>query len=168
MIKVSFRSVNATDDVCRILEDALTNQTEIEKWLTDQIQTIEFDCMDFPHDLEAFYDCYFSSSHEVRDAYHIFCLLKQGLANVKQVHFSVSIVDDQLKHIREIMLCPYCEQGDIRKVMVKRSKEIIYICDECDTVWNSHESISNSTGIGFGLYADQRGFKPLWTELEIR
>lgn len=102
MIKVSFRSANAADDVCAILEISLTNQVEIEQWLMDQIQTIKFDSLDFPHDLDAFYDCYFNSGQEERDAYKIYHLLKRSLADMKQVLFSVSIVDNQMNQISEI------------------------------------------------------------------
>lgn len=102
MIKVSFRSTNAVDDVCDILEISLTNQMEIENWLMKQVQTIKFDCMDFPHDLDAFYDCYFKSEQEENDAYKIYHLLERSLANIKQVLFSVYIVDNQMKQISEI------------------------------------------------------------------
>lgn len=102
MIKVSFRSANAADDVCAILKSSFTNQTEIEQWLMDQIQTIKFDSMDFPHDLDAFYDCYFNSGQEERDARKIYHLLKRGLADMKQVVFSVYLVDNQMNQISEI------------------------------------------------------------------
>ena len=97
MVKVSFRSANAIDDVCDILEMALTNQTEIAV-----VQTIKFDSMDFPHDLDAFYDCYFSSGQEENDACKIYHLLAHSLADIKQVLFSVSIVDNQMHQISEI------------------------------------------------------------------
>lgn len=102
MIKVSFRSTNATDDVCDILEMSLTNQMEIEQWLMEQVQTIKFDSMDFPHDLDAFYDCYFDSGREENDAYKIYHLLEHSLADIKQVLFSVYIVDNRMNQISEI------------------------------------------------------------------
>lgn len=98
MIKVSFRSANTVDDVLEILE----NTTEIDKWLMEQVKTIELDCMDFPHDLEAFYDCYFTSKQERQDANRICRLLECSLKSIKQVLFSVSLVDEQMKHIAEI------------------------------------------------------------------
>lgn len=102
MIKVSFRSTNTVDDVCDILEIFLTNQMEIEQWLIEQVQTIEFDSMDFPHDLESFYDCYFNSEQEENDAYKIYHLLERSLADIKQVLFSVYIVDNWMNQISEI------------------------------------------------------------------
>ncbi len=47
------------------------------------------------------------------------------------------------------MYCPYCEQGKIVKAIVKSSGELIFICEECDTVWASHEKISSHTGLFF-------------------
>lgn len=102
MIKVSFRSTNAVDDVCNILEISLTNQMEIEQWLMEQVQTIKFDSMDFPHDLEAFYDCYFNSGQEEKDARKIYHLLERSLTDMRQVLFSVYIVDNQMNQINEI------------------------------------------------------------------
>lgn len=64
-------------------------------------------------------------------------------------------------------MCPYCDQGRIKEAIVKKTKELIYICEECDTVWATNETISDSTGIVFDLYAKTRGFAALWSELEI-
>lgn len=64
-------------------------------------------------------------------------------------------------------MCPYCDQGRIKEAIVKKTKELIYICEECDTVWASNEAVSDSTGIAFDLYAKGRGFAALWSELEI-
>ena len=66
-----------------------------------------------------------------------------------------------------IMCCPYCYQGKIVKAVVKNSGEMIFICEECDTVWTSHEKISDATGLVFSLYADMHNMKPLWSELEL-
>lgn len=65
------------------------------------------------------------------------------------------------------MCCLYCGQGVIVKAIVKKSGEIIYICNECDTVWTSHERISDTTGLGFDAYADAHNLEALWTELEL-
>ena len=102
MIKVSFRSTNMVDDVCDILETSLTNQMEIDQWLMEKVQTIKFDSMDFPHDLDSFYDCYFSSAQDDNDAYKIYHLLVRSLAGIKQVLFSVYIADNQMNQISEI------------------------------------------------------------------
>lgn len=64
-------------------------------------------------------------------------------------------------------MCPYCDQGRIKEAIVKKTKELIYICEECDTVWAANEVVSDSTGIVFDLYAKARGFAALWSELEI-
>ena len=65
------------------------------------------------------------------------------------------------------MYCPYCEQGKIVKAIVKSSGELIFICEECDTVWASHEKISFHTGLVFSLYADVHNMESLWSELEV-
>ena len=32
------------------------------------------------------------------------------------------------------MICPICEQGGILKVKNKKNGEILYICEECDSI----------------------------------
>lgn len=66
------------------------------------------------------------------------------------------------------MYCPYCNQGKIYKAIIKSTNEIIFICDECDTVWTSNEKISDTTGIIFSLYANVCNFEPIWSELELQ
>lgn len=58
-------------------------------------------------------------------------------------------------------MCPYCNQGQIMEVIVKKTKEIIYICEECDMVWITNESVLESTGIRYELYAKAKGFSNL-------
>ena len=68
--------------------------------------------------------------------------------------------------ISSVDICPYCNQGRIVKVNTKKSNEIIYICEECDTVWGNYDDIFTKKGIGFYEYAKERGFEPLWSEIE--
>ena len=45
------------------------------------------------------------------------------------------------------MLCPYCEYGMVLRAKIKDLDKKIYICEECDTVGEFHES---DWFIGFG------------------
>ena len=101
MIKVSFWSSSA-DDICELLENTFTGQTNIEDWLIQKVPSISFDCMDYPHDLDAFYDCFFTSRAEDTDANSIYRLLKEETKSIEWINFSVSIVDDKLNFIKEI------------------------------------------------------------------
>ncbi|MCR1870473.1 hypothetical protein [Longicatena caecimuris] len=65
------------------------------------------------------------------------------------------------------MVCPYCEQGNVVQVKIKRTGKKIYICDECDTIWLNGETISHFNGTGFEEYAKANGFQSIWTELEL-
>lgn len=64
------------------------------------------------------------------------------------------------------MICPYCLQGEVLTVMIKKTKECIQICDECDTVWI--EEVSNTDGVNFDKFMKQRNCPPLWDQLEIK
>lgn len=65
------------------------------------------------------------------------------------------------------MICPYCKQGDILKANVKINHQIIFICEECDTVWNENETISSQTGRAFENFANQLNIRALWDELGL-
>lgn len=97
MIRVRFCADNPSDDVCKLLENDLTEKTDISDWITKKVPSLNFDCMDFPYDTEDCYDCYFTSSSEESGAVAVYHLLK-GVT----VEFSVSIVDDELNFIKEI------------------------------------------------------------------
>ena len=167
MIKISFRCVDTTLDVCKLLEEDLTNYVEFEVWLEEQIRTVLFDCMDFPHDLDAFYDCYFQSEREKSDARLIEVLLTGKLRDCDYIQFEVFLVDERLREISVVKSCPYCDQGWLQKAMVKATKEIIFICDECDTVWDLGDQITNQSGITFDAYAKDKKIKALWLELDL-
>ena len=102
MIKVSFQSVNALDDVCEILECRMTEQKKVAKWIEESVPDVHFDCMDFPHDLEAFYDCYFRSDADEQNAKKIYDILKQNVENNVFVEFAIFVVDDKLEVIKQI------------------------------------------------------------------
>lgn len=99
MIKVSFSSAG---NVCDLVENTLTDHLSIEDWLIKQIPAIAFDCMDYPHDLETNYDCYFRSDDEEAASHHIYSLLHENLMDDQQVAFSVSIVDQHFTHIKGV------------------------------------------------------------------
>lgn len=91
MIRVRFSNMLA------ILERDWTDNMDFEDWLIKRIPSLEFDCMDFPHDTEDWFDCCFKSDFEEEDAIAVYRLLKDGA-----VEFSVSIVDDKFNFIKEI------------------------------------------------------------------
>lgn len=68
------------------------------------------------------------------------------------------------------MICPYCNgQGDVLKARIRTTNEMIKICDECDTIWEEHEPVSNKTGKGSELFIKNRNFSAdLWKNLEIK
>lgn len=63
------------------------------------------------------------------------------------------------------MICPYCEQGGIMRVKVKKNNEIIKMCEECDAVWL--DEVLVELGTTFERYTEQRGYANSWDELEI-
>lgn len=65
------------------------------------------------------------------------------------------------------MICPYCQQGTIMKAIVNKTKEKIMICDECDTVWENADAISDLNGVSFDTYMNCRKIQPLWQNIFV-
>lgn len=65
-----------------------------------------------------------------------------------------------------MVYCPFCDgQGVIYKAKVISTSSVILICDECDTMWNTHEIIAENC-LNFKKYMQPFGLKGLWSELE--
>lgn len=65
------------------------------------------------------------------------------------------------------MTCPRCEQGEIKKAIIKKTKVQIYICDECDAIWFSQDKLGDSDFLDFGKYLQSLELPPLWKELSV-
>lgn len=66
------------------------------------------------------------------------------------------------------MICPHCIQGEIILAVIKKTNEIIKICDECDTLWEEYETISEETGTAMWIFMPERDCQPLWNELDLK
>ncbi|GHH99912.1 hypothetical protein [Neobacillus kokaensis] len=65
-----------------------------------------------------------------------------------------------------MIFCPFCDgQGVICKAEIKALGRIIYICDECDTIWLDGEEINEENCKRFDDFMNQYGLQPEWTEL---
>lgn len=65
------------------------------------------------------------------------------------------------------MLCPRCEQGDLVEARIKKTGQMLFICQECEATWFTKEGILTSPFIDFGVYMIKIGLQPLWSELAI-
>lgn len=68
-----------------------------------------------------------------------------------------------------MLTCPRCDgQGEVEKVRVKADGDILYLCDECDAVWFSIESIvDGERWLDFGTYMKTKGLTGTWDEIEL-
>ena len=51
------------------------------------------------------------------------------------------------------MQCIKCEEGVLKEIKFKRSGEIAYVCDYCETFWMRGEIIKYNTGHSINPYA---------------
>lgn len=64
-----------------------------------------------------------------------------------------------------MIYCPFCNgQGVINKATIKGTQFILYICDECDTVWKD-TYISEDDCDNFENIMNTLERKALWSEL---
>ncbi len=65
------------------------------------------------------------------------------------------------------MLCPRCDQqGEVKLVIIKRTRERVYLCNECDALWKEDSGITKSNFTDFSTYAAQFGLLGTWDEIE--
>ncbi|KYN78026.1 hypothetical protein A0J52_01710 [Clostridium sporogenes] len=64
-----------------------------------------------------------------------------------------------------MVYCPFCDgQGVINKATIKGTGVILYICDECDTVWKDTD-IKEDNCDNFEIIMNTLGRKALWPDL---
>lgn len=63
------------------------------------------------------------------------------------------------------MICPFCNQGNAVKMLVKALNKQILICEECETVWVDNDGDEYCTN--FTDYMKYHSLKPIWSELEM-
>jgi len=66
------------------------------------------------------------------------------------------------------MECPRCDgQGILHKVIIKKTGEKVWLCDECDALWPLETPISKTTLFhDFSTYVKRYGLKGTWDEVE--
>ncbi len=65
------------------------------------------------------------------------------------------------------MLCPECEQGEVTKVQVRATQEILYVCQECESLWLTAEVMATEPFNCFTSYMEELGLPPLWSSLYV-
>lgn len=59
------------------------------------------------------------------------------------------------------VVCPLCNDGgggSIYKAELRPIQKIVYICDECDALWERPDQITNHLFMGLGEYARLHGY----------
>ncbi|NMY71340.1 hypothetical protein [Pseudomonas sp. WS 5414] len=80
-----------------------------------------------------------------------------------------TLVSDRLRaHLEaEKMLCPECEQGEVTKVQVRATQEILYVCQECESLWLTAEVMATEPFNCFTSYMEELGLPPRWSSLYV-
>lgn len=44
------------------------------------------------------------------------------------------------------MICPKCDEGQVKKILFKKSECVGFLCDSCGTAWLGDENINVASG----------------------
>lgn len=59
-------------------------------------------------------------------------------------------------------ICPYCGQGAVRIAKVKKNGKNIFICEECDIVWE--KEVNDKTGVPLMFFLKSEGIEVSWDD----
>ena len=62
--------------------------------------------------------------------------------------------------------CPVCDQGWVVEATIRRDGDRIWVCEECEVLWIG-PTVSRYPDDTFSSLMEERGYKPLWDELEF-
>lgn len=65
------------------------------------------------------------------------------------------------------MWCPRCDQGEVVMATINKTKDAIYICEECEATWFNESDIGEKPFVDFGIHMKSLGLEPLWSEITI-
>jgi predicted RNA-binding Zn-ribbon protein involved in translation (DUF1610 family) len=63
--------------------------------------------------------------------------------------------------------CPGCDQGWIRRAKIKKKSVEVFVCEECETVWQSEPETSATCSGNLGQDMKADGLTGDWSELEV-
>lgn len=66
-----------------------------------------------------------------------------------------------------LVWCPWCDQGWIHEVRINALDRIVYLCDECDTLWHTPEEIGPEPMESYHHFMRAHGLPDVWSELTI-
>ena len=61
-----------------------------------------------------------------------------------------------------MIVCPYCQQDYVWEVNIRDLPGPLYMCFECDTVWEAAQDIHDGKGQNFEDFMIQRGQVADW------
>lgn len=68
-----------------------------------------------------------------------------------------------------MIVCPYCEQDYICYVSMRPfPHEILKVCFECSTIWESDENVGNDTGKGIKSFQKEIGVAFDWKKFSTK
>ena len=62
--------------------------------------------------------------------------------------------------------CLGCDQGWVVPVRIIKIDKIIFLCEECETVWNNENDIGTMKPVNFTNFMKENNLEGLWSELE--
>jgi len=64
--------------------------------------------------------------------------------------------------------CPRCDQGWVVHAIIRADSTSLWICDECDAIWLSVDTIGQGKWIDFTEYMEERNLPGTWDQLVFK
>lgn len=61
-------------------------------------------------------------------------------------------------------ICPFCEQDYIYRYFIEKTKEEVFLCPECDSLWFNQKDIGSPRGSNYEDAFNERGIEPTWDD----
>ena len=63
-------------------------------------------------------------------------------------------------------ICKFCEQGEIFEIKIKKTNEIVYLCDECEALWLS-DKLDDKEATALWLFMEERNLSSTWDQFIV-
>lgn len=63
-------------------------------------------------------------------------------------------------------ICPRCEQSWLERAYIKSIGQVIFICEECEAMWEEGTILELSTFKDYGTYMEAKGYDSSWNHLD--
>lgn len=66
------------------------------------------------------------------------------------------------------MWCPRCDQGEVKKAVIKALNKAVFVCEECEATWASENDVGVNAFEDFATNMNRLGLQGLWSDIKVK